>query len=174
MLLDFFNIVCNLKKVPRQGWIDKLGLKKPESVSDHTFSMTMMGLIFSEIKKLDSQKVLKMCLIHDLAESITGDLTPEQISKDEKRVLEKNTMEQILNKLPENIKTQFLDSWNEFLERNTPEAKLVHEIDKLEMVLQAKIYEKSNGVDVTSFLESSEKEIKYLELKELFRKITEQ
>ncbi|MDH3501691.1 MAG: HD domain-containing protein, partial [Nitrosopumilus sp.] len=71
MLLDFFNTVINLKNIPRQGWIDKLGLETPESVSDHTFSMTVMSLIFSEIQKLDTLKVLKMSLIHDLTESFT-------------------------------------------------------------------------------------------------------
>ena len=174
MLLDFFNIVSNLKTIPRQGWIDKLGVNKPESVSDHTFSMTVMGLVFSELQNLDSYKVLKMCLIHDLAESKTGDLTPEKISKNEKILLERNVMNDILKYLPNDIRTQLSESWSEFLDNKTMESKLVHEIDKLEMALQAKIYNKSGVFDVSSFLKSAEKEIHNPMLKELFRKIVEQ
>ena len=44
--------------------------------------------------------------------------------------------------LPAQIKTQYESLWNEFLIRETSEARLVHELDKLEMALQGKIYEK--------------------------------
>ncbi|MBI5859248.1 MAG: HD domain-containing protein, partial [Nitrosarchaeum sp.] len=77
MILDFFNTSANLKKIPRQGWIDKLSIDNPESVADHTFSMAMMGMIFSDLENYDTEKILKMILLHDLAESITGDITPE-------------------------------------------------------------------------------------------------
>ena len=174
MSLEFFNTVANLKTISRQGWIDKLGLDKPESVSDHTFSLSMMSLVFSEIKKLDTLRVLKMSLIHDLAESIIGDLTPNELSKEEKIILEKNTMEKILQDLPDSIRDQISQNWEEFLEQKTPESILVHELDKLEMALQAKIYEKDGNFGIQSFLESAEKEIKTPELKELFRKIINQ
>jgi len=82
LLLDFFNIVASLKTIPRQGWIDKLNIENPESVSDHTFSMSVMAMIFSDIQKLDTLKVLRMSLLHDVAESHTGDITPGQISKE--------------------------------------------------------------------------------------------
>ena len=90
LLLDFFNIIANLKTIPRQGWIDKLKIENPESVSDHTFSMSVMAMIFSDIQKLDTLKVLKMSLLHDIAESYTGDITPEQIPKEEKTNLAEN------------------------------------------------------------------------------------
>lgn len=174
MLLDFFNTVANLKTIPRQGWIDKLGLEKPESVSDHIYSMTVMALFFSEIKKLDTLRVIKMSLIHDLAESHTGDLTPNEISKDEKIKLEKSIMEKILKDLPEEQRGQLSQIWNEFLEQKTPESILVHEIDKLEMALQAIIYKKNCDQNIQSFLQSAENDIKIPELKELFRKIINQ
>ena len=163
-----------MKTIPRQGWIDKLGLEKPESVSDHTFSMAMMALFFSEMQNLDTLKVLKMCLIHDLAESRTGDLTPEKISKIEKTKLEMKTMEEILLDLPEEFRSQMSDIWIELLERKTPESVLVHEIDKLEMALQAKQYEKAGNLNINSFLKTAENEIKNPQLKELFTKIVNQ
>jgi putative hydrolase of HD superfamily len=82
--LDFFKIAANLKTVKRQGWIDKLSIHNPESVADHTFSMAILGMVLSDSKEYDTEKILKMILLHDLSESVTGDFTPEQISKSEK------------------------------------------------------------------------------------------
>lgn len=174
MLLDFFNIVANLKTIPRKGWIDKLKIEQPESVSDHTFSTTVMAMIFSDMKKLDTLKVLKMSLLHDLAESITGDLTPDQISKDRKYVFEKKEMEQILKKLPNQLNQDLMELWGEFQENISPEAKIIHQVDKLEMILQAKIYEKNGYGGIKPFLDSAEKDIHDEQLKELFNQIINQ
>ena len=172
MILNFFNTVANLKTVPRQGWIEKLNIQNPESVSDHTYSMTMMSLILSQIKKLDTYKILKMSLIHDLAESCTGDIMPDQMAKNKKIELETKAIHKILQELPIDINNDLFNIWQEFLERKTPESILVHELDKLEMALQAKIYEKNTDGDIQSFLNSVEKELITPEIKELFSKIT--
>ena len=74
--------------VQRQGWIDELSIKNSESVADHTYSMAIIGMVLSDSQKYNTEKILKMILIHDLAESITGDFTPEQKSKEEKTILE--------------------------------------------------------------------------------------
>ncbi len=174
MLLDFFNIVVNLKNIPRQGWIEKLNIEKPESVSDHTFSLSIMAMIYSDIQKLDTLRVLKMSLLHDIVESITGDLTPEQITKEEKILLENKTFRDIIKQLPKEFSNEFLKIWEEFQENLTAESKLVHDLDKLEMALQAKIYEKKGFKNITSFFNSAEKQIQNKELKEMFRKIINQ
>ena len=67
---------------------------------------------------------------------------PDQIGYDKKSELENYAMVEILESLPEKLQTYYQTLWNEFLERDTAEARLVHELDKLEMALQAKIYEK--------------------------------
>ncbi|MCV0372575.1 MAG: HD domain-containing protein [Nitrosarchaeum sp.] len=174
MLLDFFNTVANLKNIPRQGWFDKLGIEKPESVSDHTFSMTVMAMIFSDLQRLDTLKILKMSLLHDLAESVTGDMTPSQISKEDKAVLETQHMTEILKNLPSELEREFLELWHEFQQNLTPESRMVHELDKLEMALQAKIYEKNGFGEIQSFLDSAQNQIQNSELKEWLRKIINQ
>jgi len=62
----------------------KLGLKNPESVADHAYCVAAIAMVLSDSKKLDSEKILKMAILHDLAESITGDLTPEDGPKQKK------------------------------------------------------------------------------------------
>ena len=71
-----------------------------------------------------------------------GDFMPEQIGYDKKSELENYAMSEILESLPQKIQDNYQNIWDEFLSRETPESKLVYELDKLEMALQAKIYEK--------------------------------
>jgi len=142
MILDFFKTAANLKKISRQGWIDKLSLKNPESVADHSYSMAVISMVISDLENYNSEKIIKMVLLHDLAESKIGDYTPEQLSNEKKNKLENNAFNEIIKNLPDLIKLQYLQIWQEYQENTSLESKLVHQIDKLEMVLQAKIYEK--------------------------------
>jgi putative hydrolase of HD superfamily len=173
--LDFFNIAANLKTIPRQGWIDKILIKNPESVADHTYSMAVIGMILSDSNKHNTEKILKMVLLHDLAESITGDFTPNQKSKKEKTILENKTIKNILGNLPEILQKQYLDLWNEYQKNDSKEANLVHQIDKLEMVIQAKIYSKQNNSiqKLQSFFDSAQKEITDPNVLKLFNQLLE-
>ena len=150
MIEDFFKIAANLKNIPRQGWIDKLGMISPESVADHSYSTSLMAMVFGDNFNLNSEKLLKMSLIHDLAESITGDLTPGKISSEEKIQLENKAMEEIFAQLPPLLRDSYFSIWTEFQENQTKEAQLIHDIDKLEMILQASIYSKK-GYSPKSF-----------------------
>ena len=88
MTIDFFKTSANLKKIHRQGWVDKLSLNNPESVADHSYSMAVMGMVLSDLENYDSEKILKMILLHDLAESEIGDYTPGQITSEKKKELD--------------------------------------------------------------------------------------
>lgn len=174
MIEDFFKIAANLKIIPRQGWIDKVGISSPESVADHVFSTSIMAMIFGDLLKIDTQKLIKMSLLHDLAESVTGDITPEQMSKNEKIILENKTMKKILFNLPNNLQNNYLQLWNEFVENDSLEAKMLHEIDKLEMALQATIYSKIfNDKSFNIFLETANSLIQNSELKKIFNSLIE-
>lgn len=173
LILDFLYIAANLKTVPRQGWIDKLSINYPESVADHTYSMAIIGMVLSDSQKHNTEKILKMILLHDLAESVTGDFTPEQKSKQEKKLLEDKTIKNILTHLPENLQKQYLRLWNDYQTNDSDEAKFVHQIDKLEMAIQAKIYSKQkNSVkNLLSFFDSAKKEISDPNLLKLFEQL---
>jgi putative hydrolase of HD superfamily len=173
MILDFFKTAVNLKNISRQGWINKLSLKHPESVSDHSYSMAIMGMVISDLENYNSEKILKMILLHDLAESKIGDYTPNQISKENKIKIENNAYDEIINTLPDAIKLQYAQIWEEYQKQESPESKIVHQIDKLEMALQAKMYQKegSSKEAIESFFKSAENEITHPKLKELFNQI---
>jgi putative hydrolase of HD superfamily len=140
-LVSFFRVVCNLKKIKRSGWIHKSNISSPESVADHSYSMCMMSMVLSEIIDLDTELIMKMVNLHDLAESFVGDNMPDKISYEEKVLLEDEAMRKIISKLPSFLRGKYLDIWNEYIDNSTVSAKFVHSMDKLEMALQAKEYE---------------------------------
>ena len=137
MIENFFKKVLELKNVPRQGWKEKLEIDNLESVADHSYSTTVMSMILSDMEGLNTEKIVRMALLHDLAESITGDITPDSIRKNEKINKENIAMKQILKNLPNKIAEMYFEIWNEYQKNFTEEAILLHSIDKLDMGFQA-------------------------------------
>ena len=173
MIDEFLENAINLKKISRQGWIEKLDLENPESVADHTFMMSVVGMLISDSENYNFEKILKMILLHDLAESKIGDFTPNQISKEKKLELENNAFSELLDCLPSNLQENYRNIWQEFTECKTEDSQLVHEIDKFEMAIQAKKYEQTglSKEKLQQFYDSAEQEICHPKLKELFTKM---
>lgn len=169
MLFDFFYLVLELKKVPRKGWKNKVGIEHPESVADHSYGTAVMAMVLSDLQRLDTEKILKMALLHDLAESITGDFMPEEISKDTKSVAERDAMKEILSKLPANVAEEYDKVWQEYLQADTKESILLHEIDKMEMAIQSAKYssEGFSSEKLSLFIDSAKKEVRSKELLEM-------
>jgi putative hydrolase of HD superfamily len=169
LLEDFFKIIINLKDIQRKGWKNKLSLENVESVADHSYSMTLMAMTLSDLQGLDSTKIMKMSLLHDLVESVVGDFTPEEISKAKKQELENIEMKNILSKLPNNLVDDYIDLWSEFQKHESKESIFVHELDRLEMLYQAKKY-LDNGIPrekIQPFIDTANNEIKNPKLREL-------
>jgi 5'-deoxynucleotidase YfbR-like HD superfamily hydrolase len=72
----FLKIAGMLKRTPRTGWVE-VSIYQPESVADHTFRTAILSMLYADIEGLDPLKLLRMALIHDLPEALTGDLTPD-------------------------------------------------------------------------------------------------
>ena len=172
MISEFFFQIAGLKKLPRSGWKIKLGLNDSESVAEHSYMMSVMSMVLADMKSLNSEKVIKMSILHDWAESKIGDFMPDEIGYDKKSELENYAMTEILELLPQKIQSDYQDMWNEFLVRDTPEARLVHELDKLEMALQAKIYETDSDPEkLTPFIISAVEQIMDPDVKKILMDI---
>jgi putative hydrolase of HD superfamily len=117
--------------------------------------------------------MLKMILLHDLAESKIGDYTPNKISKENKIKIENNAYDKIIGMLPDAIKLQYGEIWEEYQKQESPESTIVHQIDKLDMALQAKMYQKkgASADTVESFFKSAKSEITNPKLKEILNQI---
>ena len=130
----------------------KAGIASAESVADHSFSLSVMAMVFSDLKGLNTERAVKMAIIHDLAESITGDIMPDKISHSAKKILENRAMGSILKKLPKSLRSEYSQIWDEYVTQRSDLSKLVHRLDKLEMILQAREYE-SRGYATEKFVE---------------------
>ena len=100
LLANFFDLVMELKEIKRSGWINKIKVKNPESVEDHTYVMSTMVMVFSDILGMKTERALKMAILHDLGESIIGEYEPNEISSNEKRIKETDAIYHILTHLP--------------------------------------------------------------------------
>lgn len=139
-LLRFFLTSGQLKEEMRRGWVKKLGMKRPESVADHSYRTALMAMVVSDIRGLDSGKAMRLALLHDLPESLVGDAMPEERSGKSKSDLETKAMEEIVGGLPSRVRGLLMETWSEYLEGKSKEAQLVRQLDKLEMAIQAKEY----------------------------------
>lgn len=130
----------SLKGVPRQGWIDKAGIARPESVADHSYGTALAAMAAGDALGLDTLRMARMALLHDLAESVTGDIVPGAVPAAEKAENERAAMSSILSGLPEPARGACAAAWSEFEEGRTAEAAMVRELDKIEMAAQAAAY----------------------------------
>ena len=151
----FCEAALNLKGVRRQGWVDA-GLERPESVADHSYATAVLAMVMADMDKLDAGRAVRMALLHDMAEGITGDMVPGRVDPAVKRRLERDAMDRILGNLPAPLRDSYTSIWEEYLAGNTPEARLVHDADRLEMGLQARRYRSMLDADTAeSFMESA-------------------
>ncbi len=150
----------------------KLNLNDSESVADHSYMMSVLAMVVSDIKKLNTEKILKMSILHDWAESKIGDFMPDEISGEKKTELEEYAMTELLDELPDMIKHDYFDIWNDYKENLSFESRFVHEIDKLEMALQGKIYEKEADPEkIKPFIISAVEQIIDPDLKKILMEI---
>ena len=159
-LKEFFLHVETLKTVRRKGWTIKSRVKEVESVADHSYAATSIAMIISDLVGTNTEKVMKMMLMHDLPEGIIGDLIPgENTIKDSD---EEEAIRGILGSLPNKVRKEYIEIWNEFKMNKTKESQLVHEIDKLELIIQLSLYrDRMSKEAFNEFLQSSEKIIKF-------------
>jgi len=146
-IIKFFEATNVLKRLPRTGWLLK-GINEPESIAAHSFSTILLALIIGIGRKnIDLQKLLMMSILHDLGESYLGDLTPVSIEllggKESKKKLEKEAITQLFELLDEDRRQKLLEIYEQYINKETEEARLLHQLDKLEMLLQAVEYQKA-------------------------------
>lgn len=145
-----YYVICNkLKNIIRTGWKDwNVKKERLESVAEHIFGTQMLAIAMkSEYQyDVDIMKVIFMLAIHELGETIIGDLTQFQISKDEKIKIEHDAVKEILSNLLE--EKQIEELFLEFDSHKTKEAMFAYQCDKLECDLQSKLYDEEGCVDL--------------------------
>lgn len=156
-LLSFFRLVGKLKTVKRTGWVYR-GVHEPESVSDHMYRMSLMAMAVGGNDPARRDRLVKMALVHDLAEADVGDIAPgDGVSKAEKYAREEAAMRRVRDEILAKSKLghELYDLWMEYDQGQTEDARLVKEIDKMEMIVQADEYEAAQDKDLEEFFVST-------------------
>ena len=127
--IEFLNTIEKLKCNTRHSWTST---GRQESVAEHSHRCAAMALLCSdEFPHLDMNKVIKMCLIHDFGEALTGDIPSFQKTDDNEKD-EDRAINSLCALIPEVNLTPLFD---EMREMKTPEAKLYKALDNLEAVI---------------------------------------
>lgn len=131
--MKFMAVAEKLKNTLRHSWTSA---NRQESVAEHSWRLCLMAqLLKTELKEYDMDKVMLMCLVHDLGEAITGDV-PAFYKNEEDEEREKEGVEQILNLLDTDLKDELKDLFTEMEEQATKESRIFKALDKLEVVIQ--------------------------------------
>ena len=140
--------MLELKQLSRTGWV-RSGVENPESVAAHSWGMAVLALRLAP-KDINLERVLSLCLVHDLPEVRIGDLTPHDDTSN-KAELEHKAMS--------DMAPQWLSLLEEYEAGKTAEAKFVKQIDKLDMGLQAILYQTKQDITLEEFITSAKSKI---------------
>eukprot|EP00899_Mesostigma_viride_P011699 jgi/Mesvir1/2052/Mv02314-RA.1 len=159
--INFLTLCERLKTTKRTGWVRK-GVHLPESIADHMYRMAIMSLIAPFDESIDRNRCMQIALVHDLAEAIVGDITPHcGISDEEKYKREADAIDAIRDMLGGGLTGSHIKSlWQEYETGTTPEARMVKDFDKLEMILQASEYERGQQLSLAEFFASTQGKFK--------------
>ena len=123
-----------LKSLPRAGWERINGISNVESVASHCWGMSLLAIQYLP-EEMCLKKTLQIITLHDLPEVIAGDITPHDgIDVRTKRELEESAAKQLLSNKDFAI-------WLDYAEQRSPEAQFVKVLDKIDMAIQASIYD---------------------------------
>jgi len=144
--------LLSLKLLPRTGWLQR-GVRDAESIADHSFGVAVLCLLIGDqIEGIDRGRLLAIALLHDLAESLLGDLPASAtrlLGSETKRKAERDGLKSLIGHLAH--ADEYLALWDEYANGTSPEARLVKAIDRLELMAQALAYERTGVRGLDSF-----------------------
>lgn len=144
-IYEFYKKYNQLQNVLRKGWLMRnVPAERKESDSDHTLQTILLAdLIIRKYNLTDINltKVLEMLLIHEIGETIIGDVSMIEEDYKKKKSNESQAVKEQLECLGEELSTYYYNLWLEFEQKETKEAILSYFIDKIDPVLKAKQYD---------------------------------
>lgn len=159
--------IGRIKKVKRAGWVRE-GINEAESVADHSFRVAVMAMVFGEQLGVNTNKLIRMALVHDIAEGFTGDKIVERgtnidnQSREQKDREEIETLRKIFADIPDADELINLQA-----DQNSMEARILKQLERLEMAIQALEYEEAYGKDLSEFFENAAHHINHPYLREI-------
>jgi len=133
--LAFIQAAEQLKTVLRCAYSSS---GRQESTPEHTWRLCLMAMVFQDaLGPLDFERVLKMCVIHDLGETLHGDIpATSQSLENSKSDSERRDLIELMGPLPAALQAEFLALWDDYEQAASAEARAVKALDKLETIIQ--------------------------------------
>lgn len=150
-VLKYYAICSKLKHIIRTGWkVWNVQGERLESIAEHVYGVQMLAIsMASEYNyDIDIMKVIFMLAIHEIGETVIGDITLFQMPKEDKERIEHEAVHKILDGLIDGDKIEEL--FLEFDSHSTKEAMFAFQCDKLECDMQAKMYYEEGRVDLNN------------------------
>ena len=149
-ILNFYKDYIKLEQVIRKGWLMcNVPAKRLESVADHTLQLIMLASVFTKElnMEVDLKKLMEMLLIHDLGETIIGDISEVEEDRKNKKVKEAEAIKEIFNNLSDETSKYYYSLWIEMETQTTELAKFAYLLDKIDAVIKAGIYEEEFNIN---------------------------
>ena len=133
--IRFIQEAERLKSVLRSGFTSS---GRAESTAEHSWRLCLLAMTFADqLGAIDIGKVLKLCVVHDLGEAISGDVAAvDQHLDPDKTERERRDLQTLTRTLPIALQAEILALWEEYESAQTTEAKVVKGLDKLETIIQ--------------------------------------
>jgi putative hydrolases of HD superfamily len=133
-VLAFLRDAERLKDTPRSGYTSQ---GRRESVAEHTWRLCLMALLLEEhFPEVDFARLVRLCIVHDLGEALSGDVPAPEQAPEGKAEAERADLLRLLAPLPPRPRDALAALWDEYEAAATPEARLAKALDKLETLLQ--------------------------------------
>lgn len=172
-LIEAYFELNHLKQLYRQGWLRRgIPPERCESVAEHVYGMAMLGwwIADAEFPELDRDKIVRMSLVHELGEIYVGDITPgDRVNPAEKHRLEREALLKVVDKLPKGA--EYLALWEDFEQGQSPEARFVRQLDRLEMAFQAAAYRQQGFGPLEEFFATTDAALEDPRLRAIFERL---
>lgn len=167
-ITGLFRLIARMKRLERTGWLKHKVPRPIDTTASHTAGAAILGWVRAREEGLNADKVVKMLLVHDLAEVHVGDIDATKMERGKKARRENAGFAEILPQLPEAFREEAHRLFMEFQRQETKEAILAMECDKLDTLLQALEYSKEVPGIEQEFLKTSRPFLRTPRGKELY------
>lgn len=142
-LIEILSVAEKLKNNTRHSWTSS---GRQESVAEHSWRLSMMAyLVKDEFPDADINKVILMCIFHDIGEAFTGDI-PAFSKTDSDELDERQKLQQFLDSLPEPYREELFGLFEEMYAQETTESRIFRALDRMEAIIQ------HNEADISTWL----------------------
>ena len=145
-ILDFVQSASALKDTLRTG---RTASGRQESTADHSWRLCLLVMLLADdLEGIDLVRLLQLCVVHDLAEAITGDVpAPDQAAADGRKERERQALRQLCKPLPTELQQRIEALCAEYEAGRSPESLMAKGLDKIETMLQHLIGANPPGFD---------------------------